>query len=92
MLAESLISSEIGETVVLQDHGSSLGSVGTIVRGAIYGAGGLDDLTVGEVHLGRRETSHSVENGAYGSRQGLGLGQQSLDKMLVIRIRELPTL
>jgi len=91
MLAERFIASEVRETVVLQDHGSGLGSVGTVVIGAIDSAGSLDNFTGREIHLRRRETSDGVKHRANGRCQGLGLGKQCLDEMLVIGVWELST-
>lgn len=84
MVTESLVPSKVRETVVLQDHGSSLSRVGTVVLSSIDCGCALHDLPSREVEVCCREACSRVEDGADGCCQALRLRQEGIDEILVV--------
>lgn len=66
--------------------------VGTVVCLSIDGGVALDNLSSGEVHGGRRQTSSSFKDRADCLSQFRRLSQESLDLVLVIWVGEVAAL
>lgn len=92
MLTERLITSEIRKTVVFQNHSSSLGRVGTVVLDTIYSSCALHKLAGSKVQVRDRQTGDGVKDRANSRSQGLGLRQEGVDEIIIIRIGEITAL
>lgn len=89
MLTKRFVSGEVRKTIILKDHGSRLGRVGGIISMVVDGRCALDRLVRGQVHLRHGQTGHRIKHRTDSRRQGLRLGEQSMDMLLVVAMPNL---